>query len=171
MRVAGIDPGVSPAIAYTNYANGRRVAGSRVLRIPQDEHYCDVMAAGKILTEDRPDMVVLELVGAMASDSVSSAAHLMASWGLIRGLCIGLSIPIALVTPQVWKKKILEADGYDMGRKEKDFKKRRDIQKRSALSWVATNYPAIPLFTKAKGQPDHNIAEAVMMAEWGHRYG
>lgn len=161
MRVLGVDPGVSPRVALLT----RKGGGNRVLSIPDVHHEPDEAVLRAFLVEERPDRAVVERVGAMAGQGLASTAHLMTSWGLIRGILCGLGIPYVLVTPQTWKKALFtDAErGVDI----EDAKARKEHQKASAVAYVQRRYPRLQLIQGRARTPDHNLAEAVMLAHWG----
>lgn len=49
-------------------------------------------------------MVVLEKVGGITGQSASAAFTFGYSWGLVEGVLAALRLPVALITPQAWKK-------------------------------------------------------------------
>mgnify|MGYP001390897546 CR=1 FL=1 len=154
MLVAGIDPGVSPAVAFVG--DGAAFAE----RIPQVGHLFDEKALRKVLRLHRPACAVVELVGPMAGQGLSSTAHFMAAWGLIRGILCGMGIRYDLVTPQVWKRDVLPPC------EESDPGKRKAAQKAAAVALVARKYPGIVLVRPRCRTPDHNLAEAACLAHW-----
>lgn len=138
-------------------------------RIDEGHHAPDETALRKELKLGRPSRAVVELVGPMSGQGLASTAHLMTSWGLIRGVLCGLGIPYILVTPQVWKKEMLtEAErGVDID----DQVARKEHQKQSAVAWVQRRYPRVNLIRARCRVPDHNLAEAVLLAAYGVKHG
>ena len=91
----------------------------------------------------------LEQVGAMPSQGVSSTFTFGHAAGLVEGVVTGAGIPLTLVTPQAWKKKV------GLIGQDKDAARSRAIQL----------YPGLrELDTKAKGQA---IADAILIARHG----
>jgi hypothetical protein len=101
----------------------------------------------------------------MAGQGLASTAHLMTSWGLIRGVLCGLGVPYVLVTPQTWKKALFSDDerGVDI----EDAKARKEHQKASAVAFVRRHYPRLQLIQGRARTPDHNLAEAVCLGRYG----
>ncbi len=160
VTVAGIDPGISPAICIRHRKN------IDLLRFECDRKHrrFDEQAVRAFLTG--VECVAIEQVGAMANQGISSTAAFMSAWGVLRGICVGLDIPYRLVTPSVWKRDVL--DGYDLG-DEAPPAERKDIQKAAACQYVTDHFPAVNLIRGKKQTPDHNLAEAVCLSVWMER--
>jgi crossover junction endodeoxyribonuclease RuvC len=152
----GVDPGLSGAIAFLRggeawvedmpvgrYSDTGKVknavdlAGVKVL----------LKAQYDALSMDRPVLrLYLERVSAMPGQGVASMFSLgMSYWG-VAGVAAALEIPVALVTPQEWKKH------FRLG-KDKD----------QARMLAARMFPGIDLHR----QKDHGRAEALLIAEYG----
>ena len=91
--------------------------------------------------------VALEKSQTMPNQGIVSSGRYMASYGFLRGLCVGNGIPYHLIQPQTWKKAMMP----DMGKE-----KGASIQKVSQL------YPELSL-TRVK---DHGIADAILIARY-----
>ncbi|GAJ23912.1 unnamed protein product [marine sediment metagenome] len=87
----------------------------------------------------------------MPAQGVASSFRFGEQLGIIRGLCRGLKLSVTLVTPQRWKKIIL--DGYDKG------------DKSSAIQYVKDKHPG--LLPKVNKQTLSGMADAVCLAEYG----
>ena len=109
MKILGIDPGLSGAIAV--------LENKKVLNI----YDMPVMAEGKknkkqlnsaqlvnIIRENINDneekAVVVEQVNAMPGQGVTSMFNFGQTFGAIKGVCAALSLPIFFVRPSKWKK-------------------------------------------------------------------
>ena len=109
MKILGIDPGLSGAIAV--------LENKKVLNI----YDMPVMADGKknkkqlnsaqlvnIIRENINDneeqAVVVEQVNAMPGQGVTSMFNFGQTFGAIKGVCAALSLPIFFVRPSKWKK-------------------------------------------------------------------
>ena len=109
MRIIGIDPGLSGAIAV--------LENDKVLKI----YDMPVMAEGKknkrqlnsaqlvnIIKENIKNHdeinVVVEQVNAMPGQGVTSMFNFGQTFGAIKGVCAALSLPIFFVRPSKWKK-------------------------------------------------------------------
>lgn len=101
-------------------------------------------------------LVVLEKVGAMRLQGVTSTCSLCYGFGLLVGIFASLDQPVKQVAPQQWKKDLM----YGMP-KGKD----------SSVLVAARLFPKTSdiLYNK-RGTPDHNIADAMLLAEWGRRW-
>ncbi len=109
MKVIGIDPGLSGAIAI--------IKDNKVLSI----HDMPVMSEGKknkrqlnsaqlvkIIkdnVENKEDIrVIVEQVNAMPGQGVTSMFNFGQTFGAIKGICAALGLPIFFVRPSKWKK-------------------------------------------------------------------
>lgn len=153
----GIDPGLM---------------GGFCLRFPNDDHEVyampvlnknlDLRQLTKWLRMDTwitntDVMVVIEKVHSMPKQGVASSFKFGDGYGQIKGLCAGLGYPFILVTPQQWKKTIL--NGYD-------WKGNKD----SSIAYVKQRYPDINLKPTERSRKDsHGLADAVCLAEYGLR--
>ena len=109
MKIIGIDPGLSGAIAV--------LEDKKVLGI----HEMPVMAEGKKnkrqlnsaqlvdiiknnIIESEEIAVVVEQVNAMPGQGVTSMFNFGQTFGAIKGVCAALELPIFFVRPSKWKK-------------------------------------------------------------------
>ena len=109
MRIIGIDPGLSGAIAVLD--------NNKVLKI----YDMPVMAEGKknkrqlnsaqlvkllkdSINETEETVVVVEQVNAMPGQGVTSMFNFGQTFGAIKGICAALGLPIHFVRPAKWKK-------------------------------------------------------------------
>jgi crossover junction endodeoxyribonuclease RuvC len=99
--ILGIDPGISGAIAF--YFPG---ISSRVAAEDMPTAGGEVNAAGLAdrIRKMRPDVAVIERVGAMPGQGVSSTFKFGASFGVACGVLAALEIPCHRVSPASWKK-------------------------------------------------------------------
>jgi crossover junction endodeoxyribonuclease RuvC len=108
MIVAGIDPGLSGAIAIVDadgfvgvddlpaheVKNGRKVSRS-----------LDLAALRELLVRQPPiNHVFLERVAARPGQGVASMFNFGCTFGEIRGTVAALQLPYSLITPQAWQK-------------------------------------------------------------------
>ena len=98
------------------------------------------------------DLCVLELVHAMPGQGVVSMFSFGKHYGEIIGVLTALSIPYQLVTPQRWKKVVLEGLNWK-GDKE------------AAVRYVQAKYPDLELPKNKKKRS--GIADAICIAEFG----
>ena len=101
-----------------------------------------------IISSRSPTLAILEKVGAMPNQGVSSMFQFGRGVGMYEGVLAALQIPITYVTPQAWQKEMNVRGGKDGSRAR-----------------AAELYPAYAsLFAKKK---DDGRADAALMAFWG----
>lgn len=153
----GIDPGISPAIAYL-------VGGAvvDVFRIPDVLEDPDGLV--QALHGRSGATVVLEQVGPMPGQGLSSSCRFMCAYGMIQGVLAANQLTVILVPPSMWKKQVLPASAFA---EKVDKGKRKDEQKEAACQFVRDHYPAVELVKKGCKVADHNMAEACCLAHYG----
>ncbi len=153
MKVVGIDPGLSGAIAI--------VEDKKVLNIFD----MPVMAEGKKnkrqlnsaqlvsliknnIKKEEEVVVVVEQVNAMPGQGVTSMFNFGQSFGAIKGICAALDLPIFFVRPSKWKKY------FELINSSKD----------SSRTKVIEMYPSLSdQLTKKK---DVNKSDAILIARY-----
>ena len=153
MKILGIDPGLSGAIAI--------LEKKKVLNLFD----MPVMAEGKknkkqlnnaqlvnIIREnsigDEEIAVVVEQVNAMPGQGVTSMFNFGQTFGSIKGICAALNLPIFFVRPSKWKKY------FELINSSKD----------SSRTKVIEMYPSLSsLLTKKK---DVNKSDAILIARY-----
>lgn len=142
MNVIAIDPGaVSGAFAIRNEMGDFVVAD-----IPVVDGQINAADLARMVIGFYPRVAVVERVGAMPKQGVSSTFKFGKSVGIIEGMLAGAGIPVVYVTPQVWKKF---------------FRLGTDKEKSRAL--------AIQRHPKVEGlhlKKHHGRAEALLMLDW-----
>lgn len=98
--------------------------------------------------------VYLEKVGAMPKQGVSSTFKFGCGWGMVRGVCAALGVPVVLVTPQCWKGEVLAGLPHD---------------KDGAIRFCASRWPTAGLVPKGCRVPHDGLADALCLAEYGRR--
>ena len=109
MLIFGIDPGISGAICLLENKkvieihdtptmidgkkNKKQINGAQISNIIKK----------KIIT-NKEIVVVVEHVNAMPGQGVTSMFNFGQSFGVIKGICAALSLPIYFVRPSKWKK-------------------------------------------------------------------
>ena len=153
MKIIGIDPGLSGAIAV--------LEDKRVLSIFD----MPVMAEGKknkkqlnsaqlvnILKENtkisEDVAVVVEHVNAMPGQGVTSMFNFGQTFGAIKGVCAALSLPIFFVRPSKWKKH------FELINSAKDASRTKVIEM----------YP--PLSNQLTKKRDVNKSDAILIARF-----
>ena len=120
MIVAGIDPGLSGAIAIFNVTAGELVIHDMptvsVLRGKKAKREVDAASLAGIFRHTTFDAVMLERVGAMPGQGVTSMFSMGRSLGVIEGVLAGCLAPYTMVTPQTWQKSGSKREGKDGAR-------------------------------------------------------
>ena len=109
MKIIGIDPGLSGAIAVMQdkkvinmfdmpimaegKKNKRQLNSSQLVNIIKEN-----------INEDEETVVVVEQVNAMPGQGVTSMFNFGQTFGAIKGVCAALKLPIFFVRPSKWKK-------------------------------------------------------------------
>tara|TARA_B100000686_G_scaffold322001_1_gene375264 strand:- start:97 stop:576 length:480 start_codon:yes stop_codon:yes gene_type:complete len=151
MIIFGIDPGVSGAISVIENKkiidifdmptmidgkkNKKQVNGSQVTNIIKEK-----------LNNNKEIIVVVEHVNAMPGQGVTSMFNFGQSFGVIKGVCAALSIPIYFVRPTKWKKY------FNLIKTNKDASRTKVIEA----------YPEIS--AKLSRKKDSNKADAILIA-------
>ena len=151
MIIIGIDPGISGAISIIENKkileihdtptmiegkkNKRQINGAQVTNIIK-----------KKLNGEKEVIVVVEHVNAMPGQGVTSMFNFGQSFGVIKGICAALSIPIYFVRPTKWKKH------FNLIKTNKDASRTKVIEA----------YPEIS--DKLHRKKDSNRADAILIA-------
>jgi crossover junction endodeoxyribonuclease RuvC len=153
MLIFGIDPGVSGAISIIENKkiievyemptmidgkkNKRQVNGSQVANIIKER-----------LKDNKEIVIVVEHVNAMPGQGVTSMFNFGQSFGVIKGVCSALSLPIYFVRPTKWKKH------FNLIKTNKDASRTKVIEV----------YPEIS--SKLSRKKDSNKADAILIARY-----
>jgi len=155
MIIFGIDPGVSGAISILENKkvievfemptmidgkkNKKQVNGSQLTNIIKEK-----------LNEykEKEFVVVVEHVNAMPGQGVTSMFNFGQSFGVIKGICSALSLPIYFVRPIKWKKY------FNLIKTNKDASRTKVIE----------IYPQIS--DKISRKKDSNKADAILIARY-----
>ena len=153
MRVIGIDPGLSGAIAI--------LEDNKVLQIFD----MPVMAEGKknkrqlnsaqlvnIIKENtqgsEEKAVVVEQVNAMPGQGVTSMFNFGQTFGAIKGICAALNLPVFFVRPTKWKKH------FELINSSKDSSRTKAIEMYPSLS------------NQLSKKKDVNKSDAILIARY-----
>ncbi len=153
MRIIGIDPGLSGAIAVLD--------NNKVLKI----YDMPVMAEGKknkrqlnsaqlvnIIKENIENReetnVVVEQVNAMPGQGVTSMFNFGQTFGAIKGVCAALNLPIFFIRPSKWKKY------FELINSSKDSSRTKAIEM----------YPSIA--NQLAKKKDVNKSDAILIARF-----
>ena len=149
MQTMGIDPGFSGALAVLDdELNLEFVMDMPIIMVGKKRE----LNESKLSTifsrwRLRPMTIGIEKSQTMPNQGVVSSGRYMASYGFLRGLCVGNGIPYHLIRPQSWKKAMMP----DMGK-----------EKGASIQKVMQIYPELQL-TRVK---DHGIADAILIARY-----
>ena len=155
MLIIGIDPGISGSICFLldgkileviemptmteGKKNKRQVNGSQIYneiskRINKNEH--------------QNIRVVIEQVSAMPGQGVTSMFNFGQSFGILKGLCSAMQLPMYFVRPAKWKKY------FNLLNSEKDASRTRAIE-------------IFPYFSSQLAKKkDSNKADAILIASF-----
>lgn len=143
MVVLGVDPG--------SRALGCAVLGEdRLPRVFDGATYADGVNGAEFFRQVErigATVAVVERVGAMPGQGVSSTFAFGRAYGTILGVLAAAGVPVVLITPAVWKKH------YRLPAKDKE----------------AARQKAIELFPGVEGlalKKHHNRAEALLLAHY-----
>jgi len=155
MLIIGIDPGITGAICFfedrkiidliemPNMASGkknkRQVNGAQV--------YNEILE--RIKNYNKKDIkVVIEQVSAMPGQGVTSMFNFGQSFGVLKGICSAMQLPMYFVRPAKWKKH------YNLINSKKDASRTKVIE----------IFPYIS--TQLSKKKDSNKADAILIASF-----
>ena len=145
--IIGVDPGINGSISILT-DNGEYVDHLLMpkMKVGTKNRVNSAAVVAWLKQYQCADCCYIEKVHAMPGQGVTSMFSFGHSAGIIEGIIVALGIPITLVTPQSWKKKI------GLIGKDKDAARTRAIQL----------YPDIrDLDLKGKGQA---LADSILIA-------
>lgn len=114
MRILGVDPGITGAIALLDHAfvfESVHDMPTMQRGVTTNKQMVNGAELARLVRELRPDCAVVELVNAMpgrgeaAGMGAASAFNFGDCAGCVRGVLGALGIPMHLVVPVVWKKR------------------------------------------------------------------
>ena len=157
MLIIGIDPGISGSICFfedgkiidvvemptmtEGKKNKKQVNGSQIFN----------EISLRIKTYEKKNIkVVLEQVSAMPGQGVTSMFNFGQSFGILKGICSAMQLPIYFVRPAKWKKY------FNLINSEKDASRTRAIE---IFPYFSSN------LSKKK---DSNKADAILIASYFH---
>lgn len=143
--VMGCDPGSrSGALAFYFPSHPELIT---VEDLPTMDGELDTAELARRIVQMRPDFAMVEKVGAMPKQGVSSSFNFGFGCGQINGVIGALKIPVHYVSPAKWKKALsLDSDAE---------------KSRAAAIRL---WPSSDRFGRKK---DHNRAEAALLAKYG----
>ena len=157
MLIIGIDPGISGSICFFHNGkildvvempimtdgkkNKKQVNGSQV--------YNEITKRIKLF-EKNQIRVVIEHVSAMPGQGVTSMFNFGQSFGILKGICTAMQLPMYFVRPAKWKKY------FNLLNSEKDASRTRAIE-------------IFPYFSsQLSRKKDSNKADAILIASFYH---
>ena len=133
MKIIGIDPGLSGAIAILEDKKVLNIfdmpvmaEGKKNKRQLNSAQLVNIIKENTIKNEDIA--VVVEQVNAMPGQGVTSMFNFGQSFGAIIGLCAALNLPIFFVRPSKWKKH------FELINSSKDASRTKVIEMYPSLS-------------------------------------
>ena len=153
MRIFGIDPGLSGAIAILDNKEVIDIIelpvmaeGKKNKRQLNSAHLSQYMTKNIIDINDT--VVVVEQVNAMPGQGVTSMFNFGQTFGAIKGVSAALKLPIYFVRPSKWKKY------FDLIRSSKDASRTKAIEM----------YPS--LAEQLSKKKDVNKSDAILIARF-----
>ena len=151
MIIIGIDPGISGAISIVEnkkilevYDTPTMIDGKKNKKQINSAQVCHIIK--ERLNLGKEVVVVVEQVNAMPGQGVTSMFNFGQSFGVIKGICAALSLPIYFVRPTKWKKD------FNLIKTNKDASRTKVIEV----------YPEIT--DKLQRKKDSNRADAILIA-------
>ena len=153
MLIFGIDPGVSGAISILEnkkvievFDMPTMIDGKKNKKQVNGAQVTNIIKEG--LNSDKETIVVVEHVNAMPGQGVTSMFNFGQSFGVIKGVCSALSLPIYFVRPLKWKRH------FNLIKTNKDASRTKAIE----------IYPEIS--SKISRKKDSNKADAILIARY-----
>ena len=155
MLVIGIDPGISGSICFLQ--NGRITDVVEMPTMTEGKKNKKQVNGSQIFNEiserikklDKSDIrVVIEQVSAMPGQGVTSMFNFGQSFGILKGICSAMQLPMYFVRPVKWKKY------FNLINSEKDASRTRAIE-------------IFPYFSgQLSRKKDSNKADAILIASF-----
>ena len=151
MIIIGIDPGISGAISVVEnkkilevYDTPTMIDGKKNKRQINSAQVSSIIK--ERLNTGKEVVVVVEHVNAMPGQGVTSMFNFGQSFGVIKGICAALNLPIYFIRPTKWKKH------FNLIKTNKDASRTKVIEV----------YPEIA--SKLQRKKDSNRADAILIA-------
>ena len=153
MKIIGIDPGLSGAIAVLENNKVLNIfdipvmsEGKKNKRQLNSAHLVNLLKEN--INKEEEVAVVVEQVNAMPGQGVTSMFNFGQTFGAIKGICAALELPIFFVRPSKWKKH------FELINSSKD----------SSRTKVIEMYPSIS--SRLSRKKDVNKADAILIARY-----
>ena len=133
MKIIGIDPGLSGAIAILVKSKVKEIYDMPVMpEGKKNKRQLNSAQLVKIISdnieENEEVSVVVEQVNAMPGQGVTSMFNFGQTFGAIKGICAALGLPIYFVRPAKWKKH------FELINSSKDASRTKAIEMYPSLS-------------------------------------
>ena len=153
MKIIGIDPGLSGAIAVLEEKKVLNIFDMPVMSEgKKNKRQLNSAQLVNIIKENKNDneeiVVVVEQVNAMPGQGVTSMFNFGQTFGAIKGISAALNLPIFFVRPSKWKKH------FDLINSSKD----------SSRTKVIEMYPS--LSSQLAKKKDVNKSDAILIARF-----
>ncbi len=153
MKIIGIDPGLSGAIAILQEKKVLNIFDMPVMSEgKKNKRQLNSAQLVNIIKENKNDneeiIVVVEQVNAMPGQGVTSMFNFGQTFGAIKGISAALNLPIFFVRPSKWKKH------FDLINSSKD----------SSRTKVIEMYPS--LSSQLAKKKDVNKSDAILIARF-----
>ena len=155
MIIVGIDPGIAGAICF--FSNGKVIDVIDMPTMAEGKKNKKQVNGRQIFNEiksiknqftNQNISVVVEHVSAMPGQGVTSMFNFGQSFGVIKGICSAMELPIFYVRPAKWKKH------FNLINSEKDASRTKAIEM----------FPRIS--NKLSRKKDNNKADAILIAQY-----
>ena len=157
MLIIGIDPGISGSICF--FEDGKIIdvlemptmtEGKKNKRQVNGSQIYNEISERIIKIEKQNVRVIIEQVSAMPGQGVTSMFNFGQSFGILKGICSAMQLPIYFVRPAKWKKY------FGLINSEKDASRTRAIE-------------IFPYFSsQLSKKKDSNKADAILIASFYH---
>ena len=155
MLIIGIDPGISGSICF--FQDGKIVDVIEMPTMTEGKKNKKQVNGSQIFNEisekikklDKKEIkVVIEQVSAMPGQGVTSMFNFGQSFGILKGICSSMQLPMYFVRPAKWKKY------FNLINSEKDASRTRAIE-------------VFPYFSgQLSKKKDSNKADAILIASF-----
>ena len=155
MIIIGIDPGIAGAICFFSEGNVIDVIdmptmaeGKKNKRQVNGRQIFNEITSIINKFSNKNIVVVVEQVSAMPGQGVTSMFNFGQSFGIIKGICSAMELPIFYVRPTKWKKY------FNLINSEKDASRTKAIEMFPKISH------------KLSKKKDNNKADAILIAQY-----
>ena len=155
MLIIGIDPGISGSICF--FKDGKIIDVVEMPTMTEGKKNKKQVNGSQIFNEisfrvkklDKKDVkVIIEQVSAMPGQGVTSMFNFGQSFGILKGICSAMQLPMYFVRPAKWKKY------FNLINSEKDASRTRAIE-------------IFPYFSgQLSRKKDSNKADAILIASF-----